>query len=162
MSRVRIKGGPGRTIVRLHLRPMPAQPYGGGDDPDPGIEYPAGLKLLWRSTAHEKSAVGPDPQYTGIPAVDATGIAPGHGPTFADMPDLNTNGTLVIKFTATKNSADIFSEEHIFGPIYADANGLICNDGTNRATFDAGWSVDDVATVIAQFVDGLGMRIWRV
>lgn len=126
----------------------------------PAPSYPASLKLFWLSSNHQQSVLGPAPQYSGSPVVDQSGVAPGHGPSFAAIPELNAEGTLVVRFTATKGSSALTGKEHIFGSIYASQDGLVCNDGSQEAVFRTSWKEDDVVTAIVQVWAGK-MRVGR-
>ena len=110
--------------------------------------------------AHGKSLLGPNPEYSGAPSVDASGVAPGHGPSFAAVSALDSMGTLAVRFTATKAIAAISDEEHIFGPVYASPSGLVASDGTNKATFATTWNAGEIMMAIVQTQSGQ-MRIGR-
>ena len=127
-----------------------------------GSSYPSALALLWplklTSSGVLKSAVGPAPVFTDAPTVDADGVTPGDGPSFADVITWADGGTLVVEFTATTASADLVGDVQVFGPVYACSTGLKAKDGTNEASVVSEWASGEVVTAVVQ-CDGDVMRV---
>lgn len=140
----------------------PANPFGSTVPSPPAPVYPIDLKLYWKSSDWEHVQVGDDePSFSDVPVVDAGGVVPGSGPSFEAPAFLNKTGTLAVKFTATKSSAEIVGEERIFGPIYASSAGLVANDGTNKVTFFTDWNAGD-SVIAFVHIRNNQMRVGRV